>query len=107
MDPSEHERKSSLERTESLPAYLKEDDLLRRLRRIEGQIRGLEAMVGRQAVCRDILTQVSAVQGALAKVARMVEACGMAEHLMKLDPEATWDLDAVRVIIDRTVAGQS
>lgn len=93
--------------SEHTPVYLKEEDLLRRLRRIEGQIRGLESMVSRQDVCRDILTQVSAVQGALAKVARMVEACGIAEHIMHLSPDANWDLDAVRLVIDRTVAGQS
>ena len=93
--------------SESTPVYLKEEDLLRRLRRIEGQIRGLESMVSRQDVCRDILTQVSAVQGALAKVARMVEACGIAEHIMHLSPDANWDLDSVRLVIDRTVAGQS
>lgn len=93
--------------SENTPVYLKEEDLLRRLRRIEGQIRGLESMVSRQDVCRDILTQVSAVQGALAKVARMVEACGIAEHIMHLSPDANWDLDAVRLVIDRTVAGQS
>ena len=89
------------------PVYLKEEDLLRRLRRIEGQIRGLEAMVARQELCRDILTQVAAVQGALTKVARMVEACGVAERIMDLSPDADWDLDAVRTAIDRSVAGQS
>ena len=39
--------------------------LLNRLRRIEGQIRGLEKMVGEDAYCTDIVIQVSAVQAAL------------------------------------------
>lgn len=41
------------------------DALLRRLRRIEGQIRGLQGMVEKESYCTDILTQVSAVQAAL------------------------------------------
>jgi len=43
---------------------------LRRLRRIEGQIRGLQRMVEEDRYCADILTQVSAVQEALRSVAR-------------------------------------
>ena len=39
--------------------------LLRRLSRIEGQVRGIRGMVERDAYCTDILTQVSAVQAAL------------------------------------------
>jgi CsoR family transcriptional regulator, copper-sensing transcriptional repressor len=40
-----------------------------RLRRIEGQVRGLERMVDENAYCIDILTQVAAVQTALEQVA--------------------------------------
>ena len=45
------------------------DQLLARLRRIEGQIRGLEGMVEDDRYCIDILTQISAAQAALDKVA--------------------------------------
>ena len=45
------------------------DQLLARLRRIEGQIRGIEGMVQDDRYCIDILTQISAVQAALDKVA--------------------------------------
>jgi DNA-binding FrmR family transcriptional regulator len=41
----------------------------RRLRRIEGQVRGLERMVDEEAYCIDVLTQVSAVTRALQQVA--------------------------------------
>jgi DNA-binding FrmR family transcriptional regulator len=44
-------------------------ELLARLRRIEGQIRGLEGMVQEDRYCIDILTQISAAQAALDKVA--------------------------------------
>jgi CsoR family transcriptional regulator, copper-sensing transcriptional repressor len=45
------------------------DQLLGRLRRIEGQIRGIEGMVEDDRYCIDILTQISAAQAALDKVA--------------------------------------
>jgi DNA-binding FrmR family transcriptional regulator len=40
-------------------------DLMNRLKRIEGQIRGIEGMLEKDAYCTDILTQVSAVNSAL------------------------------------------
>src|ERR1700759_4840229 len=45
------------------------DQLLARLRRIEGQIRGIERMVDDDRYCIDVLTQISAAQAALDKVA--------------------------------------
>ena len=45
------------------------DPLINRLRRIEGQVRGIEGMVESDRYCIDILTQISAVQAALDKVA--------------------------------------
>jgi DNA-binding FrmR family transcriptional regulator len=45
------------------------DQLLARLRRIEGQIRGIEGMVQDDRYCIDILTQITAAQAALDKVA--------------------------------------
>jgi CsoR family transcriptional regulator, copper-sensing transcriptional repressor len=45
------------------------DQLLTRLRRIEGQVRGIEGMVQDDRYCIDVLTQISAVQAALDKVA--------------------------------------
>ena len=43
---------------------------LRRLRRIEGQVRGLQKMVEEDRYCADIMTQISAVQEALRSVGR-------------------------------------
>jgi CsoR family transcriptional regulator, copper-sensing transcriptional repressor len=45
------------------------DQLHTRLRRIEGQVRGVQAMVEEDRYCIDILTQISAIQAALDKVA--------------------------------------
>ena len=45
------------------------DQLLKRLRRIEGQVRGIEGMVEDDRYCIDVVTQINAVQAALDKVA--------------------------------------
>jgi DNA-binding FrmR family transcriptional regulator len=45
------------------------EQLLKRLRRVEGQVRGIEGMVEDERYCIDVLTQISAVQAALDKVA--------------------------------------
>jgi DNA-binding FrmR family transcriptional regulator len=52
------------------PGYsASKDPLQKRLRRIEGQVRGLERMVEDDRYCIDVLTQIQAVQAALDKVA--------------------------------------
>ena len=43
---------------------------LLRLRRIEGQVRGLHKMVGENRYCVDVLTQIASVQSALRSVGR-------------------------------------
>ena len=45
------------------------DQLLNRLRRVEGQVRGVQGMVAEDRYCIDILTQIGAIQAALDKVA--------------------------------------
>ena len=50
---------------------------LKRLRRIEGQVRGLQKMVEEDRYCADILTQISSVQEALRSVSREL----MRDHL--------------------------
>ena len=44
------------------------EELLLRLKRIEGQVRGIQKMIDNEKYCVDILTQISAVRGALKKV---------------------------------------
>jgi len=45
------------------------DQLQMRLRRIEGQVRGIQGMVAEDRYCIEILTQIAAIQAALDKVA--------------------------------------
>ena len=52
------------------PGYIEDKDKIKnRLRRISGQVGGLERMVEEERYCIDILTQISAAQAALDKVA--------------------------------------
>ena len=44
------------------------DDYLKRLRRIEGQVRGLQRMIDEDVYCIDVLTQISAVTKAVQSV---------------------------------------
>ena len=53
-----------------MPGYaMDKDDVARRLRRIEGQVRGLQRMVDDETYCIAVLTQISAVGSALDSVA--------------------------------------
>ncbi len=47
----------------------RKDAVGKRLRRIEGQVRGVEGMVADDRYCIDVLTQITAIQAALDKVA--------------------------------------
>jgi DNA-binding FrmR family transcriptional regulator len=54
----------------SPPAYHADKEaLLKRLRRVEGQVRGIERMVEEERYCIDVVTQITAIQAALDKVA--------------------------------------
>ena len=63
-----------------------------RLRRIEGQIRGLQKMVDEERYCADVLTQVSSVQEALRGVSRSL----LHNHLKHCASEAIRSEDAAR-----------
>jgi CsoR family transcriptional regulator, copper-sensing transcriptional repressor len=64
--------------TTTTPGYIDSKEAhLKRLRRIEGQIRGLQRMVGQDTYCIDVLTQISAATKALEAVALQL----LDEHL--------------------------
>jgi len=60
-------------------------ELQRRLRRVEGQVRGIHAMIGDDRECRDIVTQIAAATRALEQVGFRMLAAGLASCLE--DPE--------------------
>lgn len=63
----------------------RKEDLLKRLRRAEGQVRGLHRMVEEDTYCIDILTQVSAATKALETVALLL----LEDHLSHCVAEAS------------------
>ena len=72
------------------------DELRNRLNRIEGQVRGISQMVDDERYCIDVLTQISAVQAALDKIALGLldghtRHCLMGEGSAKVEPDAQAD----------------
>ena len=68
-------RNASVEASMKEHGYMKEGDkekLQNRLRRIEGQVRGIQRMVEEEAYCVDILTQIRSVVSASEKVATIL-----------------------------------
>lgn len=55
------------------------DDVLVRLRRLEGQIRGIQRLVDEGAECRKVVTQLAAARGALDRVGFRLMAAAMAD----------------------------
>jgi CsoR family transcriptional regulator, copper-sensing transcriptional repressor len=55
--------------TQTRPYSASKDQLIARLRRIEGQVRGVQRMVEEDRYCIEVVTQISAIEGALEKVA--------------------------------------
>ena len=53
------------------------NDLMNRLKRIEGQVRGIQGMLENDAYCADVLTQVAAVNAALNSFSKVL----LAEHV--------------------------
>ena len=77
-------------------------DLLRRLARVEGHIRALRAMIGRDEPCADVLVQVSAVQGALHRVAGMLLEHEVTAYLVEEDAALRSDaIEDLRMTIRR------
>lgn len=71
---------------------ISKDDYLKRLRRIEGQIRGLQRLIDEDAYCIDVLTQVSAATKALQSVSIGL----LDEHVRHCVREAAVGDDAAR-----------
>lgn len=73
-------------------------DLLRRLRRVEGQVRGVQQMIEDQRDCRDVVTQITAASKALEQVGFVLVAAGLTWCLANPDSSADegYSLDDVQ-----------
>lgn len=85
---------------------LTRDELLTRLRRIEGQVRGVHRMVERGDSCTNVLTQIAAARAALAVVGFGLVDCEVRDVLHdgesdRADVAATDILTAVELLVDR------
>ena len=76
----------------TLRAQEEKKKLLNRLRRIEGQVRGLQAMVEADAYCNDVLTQSAAVNAAINAFNREL----LAEHLRTIEISAMMTVSHAR-----------
>lgn len=72
-------------------------DLLRRLRRVEGQVRGIQAMLAEQRECADIVTQIAAAARAMEQVGFKLVASGLTYCLENPDAAAAAGYDLERV----------
>ena len=74
------------------------DDLLKRLRRVEGQIRGIQQMLLDGRECRDVVTQISAASNALDQAGFKLVASGLTYCLNNPEQAAEegYDIDDVQ-----------
>ena len=74
------------------------DDLLKRLRRVEGQLRGIQQMLTDGRECRDVVTQISAASKALDQAGFKLVASGLTYCLTHPEQAAEdgYDIDDVQ-----------
>lgn len=74
--------------TSEQQTYWDMKDLLLRLRRVEGQVRGIQSMIESAQSCQKVLIQLAAVEGAMKQVTRIVTACSVAEEVVQAHESA-------------------
>ena len=72
-------------------------DLIKRLRRIEGQVRGIQAMLTEQRDCADVVTQIAAANKALGQVGFKLVASGLTYCVSNPEEAAESGYDLARV----------
>ncbi|OIQ53288.1 copper-sensing transcriptional repressor CsoR [Moorella thermoacetica] len=67
------------------PVYRQEvqEELLARLKRIEGQVRGVSKMIQDQRGCGEVVIQLAAIKAAINQVAMTTLACHLADEIME------------------------
>lgn len=86
------------------PGYTaSKDQLLKRLARVEGQVRGVSRMVQEDRYCIDVLTQIGAIQAALDKVALGLLDEHMRHCVVEAEGGQTEKVDELMVAVGRLV----
>ncbi len=80
--------------------YEHKDEVLARLKRIEGQVRGLQRLVDEDVYCIDVLTQISATTAGLKKVAVQL----LDDHISHCVAESQAGSDARSKVAEATAA---
>jgi CsoR family transcriptional regulator, copper-sensing transcriptional repressor len=92
--------------TEHEHGYIhRKDDYLKRLRRIEGQARGLQRLVDEEAYCLDVLQQVEALKAAADQVALLLiedHIAGCLRHALETGQGQPY-VDEVMVVVRRAL----
>jgi DNA-binding FrmR family transcriptional regulator len=73
------------------------EDLVKRLRRIEGQVRGIQSMLTERRECADVVTQIAAATKALEQVGFKLVASGLTYCLSHPEEAAESGYDLARV----------
>ncbi|HLD68211.1 MAG TPA: metal-sensing transcriptional repressor [Pseudomonas sp.] len=75
--------------------------MLKRLARVEGQVRGIQAMIKRGEACESIAQQFSAARSALDKAYRLMLTCLIEEAMLDPQQDAAESLQRVRAIFTK------
>ncbi len=78
------------------------DDLIARLHRVQGQLRGIERMVSEGAACTDVLTQIAAARAAL-DAAGVVLIDGLVHDCLEADEPSAVDARELATAVRRFV----
>jgi len=81
-----------------MEAIKSDDNIINRLRRVEGQVKGIQKMVNEQKYCGDILIQIAAARAALNKVGGII-----LENYMKECLKENYDSDNKEEMIDKLI----
>ena len=63
-----------------------DDDIRKRLRRIEGQVRGVLNMIEQEALCKEVVTQLSAIRSAVDRSIACIVAANLEQCLLEQEP---------------------
>lgn len=80
------------------------NDVMLRLKRIEGQVRGIQKMLTNEADCTEIINQVAAVRSAIARVGVIVFESHARECLINMqNDDSEYDFDEIITLMSRFI----
>jgi DNA-binding FrmR family transcriptional regulator len=79
-----------------VPLHERRDDVIKRLTKVEGHIRGIRRMIGENRECPDILLQLAAVRAAINMVSRIV----LEDHVESCLTQAAKEGKAEKAVIE-------